>query len=103
MKRWLMAAALVLALLVGPAFAQQLSCGPRGKTLEGLAQDYGARPVARALTANGCVLEILASPSGTWTTLVTCPHYPTDLVCWGNSGTGWESLEPVEAKPGRGA
>ena len=81
----------------------QPACGSRAKTLADLDRQYGERPIARGVTDNGCILEITASPSGTWTSLVTCPGMPQGTLCWGSSGTAWEFMAPEPASPGREA
>lgn len=92
MFRWLIAASLAFSPWAGAA-AQ--SCGPRAEVLAMLASEFGERPVAQATAGNGCIVDITAGPTGTWTTLVSCPGYPPGVVCWGNSGTGW-TLAPTE-------
>lgn len=79
--------------LVGqPAAAQPSTCGAREAVLERLSSRYEEQPVSLGVTATGSLLEILASPSGTWTIIVTIPNGPTCLV---SSGEGWRSA-PVQ-------
>jgi hypothetical protein len=47
------------------------------------------------VTATGSLLEVLASPSGTWTIIVTIPNGPTCLV---SSGEGWRSAPVLLAE-----
>ncbi len=80
--------------LVGqPAAAEQPStCGAREALLERLSSRYEEQPVSLGVTATGSLLEVLASPSGSWTIIVTIPNGPTCLV---SSGEGWRSA-PVQ-------
>lgn len=92
--RWMIAAALGAAFLSAPntAAAQGPSCGPRDALLAALAEGYGERPVGRGVSAAGGLVEILASPKGTWTVVVTVPGGgPTCIV---SSGEGWRNLSP---------
>ncbi|WP_422366422.1 hypothetical protein [Pelagibius sp.] len=93
-----MTAALGAALLClpSPAFgeaslhlAQGPQCAPREALLKALAKKYKEAPVNMGVTSTGSLIEILASPSGSWTILVTVPGRPTCMV---SSGQGWRSL-----------
>jgi len=89
------AAALIAAAILGahPAAAQTApQCGAREAVLDRLATKYDERPVSIGVTATGSLLEILASPAGTWTIIVTVPGGPTCLV---SSGDGWHN-SPVQ-------
>lgn len=74
------------------AAAQPASCGERDTLIERLSSRYQEQPVSRGVTASGSLLEVLASPAGTWTILVTLPGGPTCLV---SSGEGWHDA-PVQ-------
>lgn len=92
------AAALALALVVSvttSAGAQGLACAARDVVLGHLAARYGERPVSLGVTATGSLLEVLASPDGSWTIIITQPGGPTCLVI---SGDGWRTapVRPVE-------
>jgi hypothetical protein len=71
------------------ATAQQTGppCGPRLDVLSRFLSDYGERPVALGLLDYGNLLEVLASPGGSWTLLVT---FPDRLTCFRASGVAWE-------------
>lgn len=84
------AAALTAANL--PAAAQAPQCGAREAVLERLSDKYGEQPVSIGVTATGSLLEVLASPEGSWTIVVTVPNGPTCLV---SSGDGWHNA-PVQ-------
>jgi hypothetical protein len=61
------------AVLAGAALAQApAACGPRAAVLRALVDNYGEAPVAMGLTADGRLVEILATPDGaTWTALLS--------------------------------
>lgn len=89
------AAAGALALtpvLAAPAFAQQPQCAQRDAVLERLSATYHEEPVSLGVTATGSLLEVLASPEGSWTIIITVPGGPTCLV---SSGEGWRGA-PVQ-------
>jgi hypothetical protein len=85
-KLWLIAAALALAT---PAAAQAI-CGSHKEFLSRLAQSHDEAPIGMGLVNNGAVLEILASPKGTWTLIVT--HPTTGRTCVVASGGKWEVI-----------
>ena len=72
-----------------PAQAARL-CGDRAQILEQLKQDHNEKPNALGLSADGGVLELLVSPEGGWTLLVTYPERPTCVVAVGKA---WEALQ----------
>lgn len=75
-----------------PASGQPATCGAREALLERLSSRYAEEPVGLGVTATGSLLEVLASPSGSWTIIVTIPNGPTCLV---SSGEGWRNA-PVQ-------
>ena len=77
-----------IAFQAAPVAAQQV-CGERSKLMDHLEQKFSEQPIAMGLTSKGAVLEVLTSPSGSWTFLVTEPSGRTCLVA---SGESWESL-----------
>ena len=58
-------------------------CGERTEILKRLEQRHDEKPQALGLSADGGVLEILVSPEGGWTILVTYPKRPTCVVAVG--------------------
>lgn len=76
-----------------PAGAQ-VACGDRAKMITHLGATFSEHPIAMGLTSSGAVIEVLTSPSGTWTFLVTDP---SGLTCMVASGESWESLPIVPA------
>jgi hypothetical protein len=87
------ASAGLLALSVAlPAAAQAPQCAARKAVLERLSSTYHEEPVSIGVTATGSLLEVLASPEGSWTIIITVPGGPTCLV---SSGEGWRGA-PVQ-------
>jgi len=82
---------LAAALHSPPAAAQQI-CGDRADIVGKLEQLYSEKPQAMGLSTDGQLLEILVSPSGSWTILVT---YPNPQTCLVTTGENWESLPQV--------
>ena len=82
--RYLPIAALVAAFLwPWPGEAAPV-CRERKGALEALQRQYGEVPVAQGLDANGDLLEVLASETGsTWTLIVTRPGGHTCIVGFG--------------------
>jgi len=81
-------------LLVGwgavPATAQtELLCGERAKVVAGLEKGYEETPTSMGLASNGAVVEVLASPKGTFTIILTQPN---GLSCLMAAGDNWEDL-----------
>ncbi len=82
-------ALLGLLCVTGAVQAQGPRCAPRDALLEALAERYGEVPIGRGITNAGGLIEVLASPSGSWSILVTTPGGATCLV---SSGEGWRRL-----------
>ncbi len=82
------------ALLIGwsafipPAQAQAM-CGERRAVVQNLEQTYSEAPVSIGLASNGAVIEVLASPSGSFTIILTRPN---GLSCVMAAGESWEDL-----------
>ena len=100
MKRLLQAtAAVALISAAGCDVAEAAAtaaCGERAQMLEQLGSKYGEQPQAVGLTADGGVLEILASPKGGWTILVSYPKRPTCVVA---VGSAFEMLTHLAGQP----
>ena len=79
--------ALVLAgfLWTFPSQAHAM-CGDREAVLNNLEETYSEVPEARGLASNGNVIELVVSPSGSFTILYTMPN---GLVCVLAAGEGW--------------
>ncbi len=93
----LIAAPLVLGLLtqVSPALAQTV-CADRHKVISELARHNAETPKAIGLSASGTLFELLVSPNGGWTILVTFPSHQTCLVA---TGDYWENIPVVATGP----
>lgn len=92
----LLFACAVMALWSMPVEAQQQQrppCANRADFLNHLSANYKEAPVAMGLTANGGVLEVVASKDGSWTIIVTMPN---GLSCGVASGMSWESTAKVQ-------
>jgi hypothetical protein len=83
---------LLASSLVNPAQAAGKLCGARDQILKRLEQGHDERPQALGLSADGGVLEVLVSPEGGWTILVTYPKRPTCVVAVGEA---WQMLQLV--------
>jgi hypothetical protein len=58
---------------------------------------YNEKRIALALTSGGQLLEILVSPKGSWTIIITQPNGPSCLV---SSGDNWQSILPLPGAEG---
>ena len=65
-------------------------CGERDTLLERFALQHDETPQALGLGADGGLIEVLVSPEGGWTMLVTYPERPTCVVAMGKA---WEMLQ----------
>jgi hypothetical protein len=73
----------------GPADAVRI-CGERDVLLQQFAMEHDEKPHALGLGADGGLIEVLVSPEGGWTMLVTYPERPTCVVAMGEA---WEMLQ----------
>jgi hypothetical protein len=66
-------------IILAAAVLGQIGCFPRDEIVIELAARYNEHPVMRAMEERGAMVEIFASPSGTWTMvaidgdLLACP------------------------------
>ncbi len=86
--------AILGALLIGwGAFSSsaqaQAMCGERDAIVASLEKIYSEAPVSMGLGSNGAIIEIFASPSGTFTIVLTRPN---GLTCVMAAGENWEDL-----------
>jgi hypothetical protein len=91
MKTLLLAAALAAVAL--PARAQAV-CGERAELVRRLAAEFAEVPVGRGLSADGRMVEVFASPEGSWTLVATRPDGQT---CLAAAGEAWEAVAPEPA------
>ncbi len=73
----------------------QPPCTSHDKALAQLAEKYREVPVAGGLSSQGTMVEVLVSPSGSWTILVTTAAGRSCLVA---AGEGWRAFEPAPVK-----
>ncbi len=94
---WLIAAGLLLYEMFDSRTAYaETACDDRSVILEDRAKLNSERPRAIAHSADGKVIEVLVSPSGSWSILVNHPNRQTCVVAIGES---WLSLPAVSADP----
>jgi len=75
----------------------QMACGKRGDFLAQLEKQYGETPTAIGITDQGALLDVVVSPAGTWTMMLTVAGGPTCIVA---TGRHWETLPAKSEKPG---
>jgi hypothetical protein len=86
--------------MIGTANAQSKApCAPRAEVVKSLDGMFKETPAARAIVADGALMEVFVSSEGTWTMLLTSPQQMSCLV---GSGDNWEEL-PRDAGLGHSA
>ena len=93
-RRGLIFLTVLLGLLGGgflnaPPASAQTVCADHGDLLKHLADRYGEQPHSIAFTDQGNLVEVVVSPNGTWTILVTAPGRPSCIVA---TGKEWETV-----------
>jgi hypothetical protein len=83
------ALALVCSTPVSAPAAAAKICGARNEILQRLEQRHNETPRALGLASDGGVIEVLVSPEGGWTILVSYPDRPTCVVAVGEA---WQPL-----------
>lgn len=68
-------------------------CGDRDEFVAEAKKTFDEEVVAQATDQNGFLVEILASPKGSWTVLVTAPGGPTCVISYG------ENYSPISLPP----
>ncbi len=86
----------LLWIAAAPQAEAQTVCGARAEILERLTQVFAETPRAVGLSQDGALVEVMVSPSGGWTILVTYPRRPTCVVATGES---WEALTIPVGQP----
>lgn len=77
--------------LATPAVARgELMCAPRDEVVKQLGAQFSETPVSRGLTGDGMLLEVFASPQGTWTAVLS---EPTGVSCLVSGGEAWQSVD----------
>ena len=84
-----LAAFLAAFLLAFSAHAQAPPCDVRAKVLSSLEKNYTEIPIWLGLTSGGVMIEVLTSPEGSWTIILT---YANGFSCLVASGKYWENL-----------
>lgn len=100
MKTWHGYLGLMLALglaLLWSCAAHAQMCRDRAGLVESLKASFGEVPAGMGSTGNGAVIELLASPKGSWSMIISMPDGRACLIA---TGDGWESFPP---KPGKDA
>ena len=81
--------------VMGTANAQpKAPCAPRAEVVKSLGGLFSETPAARAIVADGALMEVFVSSEGTWTMLLTSPQ---QLSCLVGSGDNWEDLPRTKA------
>ena len=78
MTKWLALALLLIP--SGAAWGQQYCAPDRKPVIEQLHNKYNEVPVVRGLTNNSTMFEVFASPTGSWTILITRSDGVTYLI-----------------------
>jgi len=90
-------APLALGALAGnsdPAAAGSAICKERGEIIKILGRKFGETQQSYGLQSDRRVLELYASPSGSWTAILTLPSGKSCVVA---SGEAWTVLPPEPA------
>ena len=70
-------------------------CDARTRVLMMLNGKYAEKPVSMGLASNGTVVEVLNSPNGTWTIVMTTPKGVTCLLA---TGDYWQDIPEQAAE-----
>ena len=94
---FVLALAVGLGLVAGPAASQSAQCGPIDMVMTQLAERHREHLVSHGAMDGGGLLMIFASEaSGTWTVVVLAPD---GVGCVKASGFGWEGAALIEGEP----
>ena len=99
MRKFLTGCAVVAGVVVAscePAVAQGLLCDDASKVADQLLRKYNETPVSIGLQSSGNLLQIYASPEGTWTAVSTTPG---GMSCIIGVGSAWQSLPDLDRDP----
>ena len=84
---------IIFSSLLAPAALAQPVCGAHRAVSENLKKSYAEAPVSMGVTTGGGVIEVYASPKGTWTLVITQPN---GMSCRIAAGQNWEELPKPE-------
>jgi hypothetical protein len=93
-----LAAVAVIGLGAGSARAEtpRELCSSHDAVMQTLNRKFAEKTVSMGLANNGTVVEVLSSPDGSWTIVMTAPNGVTCLLA---AGDHWQSLpEKVAGK-----
>jgi hypothetical protein len=85
------AAVVAVPAIVFAQSPQTPPCGPRDSIIKELGRTFEEVPMGRGLAGDGTVLEVLVSPQGTWTILVSTADGKS---CFATAGEGWQQVAP---------
>ena len=71
-------------------------CGERSDIFGQLESRHGETPQAIGITGDGKLIEVLVSPTGGWSLLMTHPRGPTCVIAVGES---WENFIVTAGQP----
>ena len=98
--KWRIPTALLIAGVMlptgGSGVIAQTNCAPRHQVVQYLGQAFGENPAAFAITDLAALLEVLVSPGGSWTMIVTTAK---GLACVVATGKDWQLLEKSKSEP----
>ncbi|MGH6960810.1 MAG: hypothetical protein ACREE7_10020 [Dongiaceae bacterium] len=81
----------------GAAALAQTICGRHSDILAEFAETYSEVPGAVGLTDRGALIDVLVSPSGSWTMLLTTPGGPSCVI---GTGQAWQVRQAAAPEPG---
>ena len=80
---------MVFLVIMAIPISAQVYCGPREQFLASLAKQYHEQPTAIGLASGGTIIELLSSPSGSWTLLSTRAN---GITCALLVDEAWENI-----------
>jgi hypothetical protein len=80
---------------VAPQAQVPVPCAPRTAVMNELKQSFDEQPSGRGIAGDGTVLELLTSPSGSWTLIVSLPNGHS---CFATAGEAWEAVKEGDAE-----
>ncbi|MAO56673.1 MAG: hypothetical protein CMM61_13385 [Rhodospirillaceae bacterium] len=80
-----------------PAAAAGSICGDRSEIASSLSQRFSEEPRSLGVDADGGILEVFVSETGSWTIIVTNPRGRTCVL---TAGENWETMAPpIKGQP----